>query len=231
MQNKEKNKKGGGNFRNDPFRSLKGITTRSLTRANEPPPRVSASNEEEDSEQLFLRAAEGVKRIGQADGSGQGSQGGQIRKDGTAATAGDGESALFQEAMRTLGAPTVGERHRDQDNQYAESRRSASSRMRQLKRGTIHITEELDLHGYMRDDAVRRLAHFIGSAYARGREAVLVITGKGLNSPDGPVLQGAVREWLRTAGSRMVAEFHAGTRERGGSGAVVVFLRRKRERK
>jgi DNA-nicking Smr family endonuclease len=55
----------------------------------------------------------------------------------------------------------------------------------------------------------------------------LVITGKGLNSPDGPVLQGAVREWLRTAGAKMVAEFHDGPRDKGGSGAVVVFLRRR----
>ena len=99
--------------------------------------------------------------------------------------------------------------------------------MRQLKRGTIRISGELDLHGFLKDDALRRLEHFIASAYARGLQAVLVITGKGLNSPDGPVLPGAVAAWLREQGKGMVAEFLPAPRDRGGSGAIVVFLKKR----
>ena len=97
--------------------------------------------------------------------------------------------------------------------------------MRQLKRGTIKITEELDLHGFMKDEALVRLDHFIASAFGRGQKAVLVITGKGINSPEGPVLQGAVAAWLREKGKGLVAEFAPAPRDRGGSGAFVVFLR------
>jgi DNA-nicking Smr family endonuclease len=97
--------------------------------------------------------------------------------------------------------------------------------MKLLKRGTIRISEELDLHGYLKDEALQRLEHFITGALHRGRKAVLVITGKGINSPEGPVLQGAVADWLRDKGRAMVAEFEKAPRDKGGSGAVVVFLR------
>ena len=104
--------------------------------------------------------------------------------------------------------------------------RSSSSRLRQLKRGTLSVSRELDLHGFMRDEAVKKLEQFISEAYSRGQQAVLVITGKGLNSPEGPVLQGAVAAWLRDRGKRMVAEFAPAPRDLGGSGAFVVFLRK-----
>ncbi|HSC70120.1 MAG TPA: Smr/MutS family protein, partial [Candidatus Methylomirabilis sp.] len=55
----------------------------------------------------------------------------------------------------------------------------------------------------------------------------LVITGKGLNSPAEPVLQGAVAGWLRDKGKGMVAEFAPAPRQMGGSGAYVVFLKEK----
>jgi DNA-nicking Smr family endonuclease len=227
MHSKGKNKNSGGDFRNDPFRGLKGITTRSAAPSKKPPLRVAAPKEEEESEQLFLRAAAGARRVVQPDEEGAGPQPGPTNADRPPSPAESGEKELFHQAMHMLGAASFSEQQREPADDDAEVRRSASSRMRRLKRGAIRIAEELDLHGCLRDDAIRRLAHFIGNAYALGREAVLVITGKGLNSPDGPVLQGAVREWLRTAGAKMVAEFHDGPRDKGGSGAVVVFLRRR----
>ena len=125
----------------------------------------------------------------------------------------------------------IGPAFRDEMPESDETgqQRSSSGRMRQLKRGTIRISAELDLHGFLKDEALARLEHFITSEYSRGRQAVLVITGKGINSPDGPVLQGAVADWLRTKGKAMVAEFHPAPRDRGGSGAAVVFLKTKKE--
>ena len=225
MSAKDKNKKRGSEFRNEPFRTLKGIRTRPAAQPA-PPPHPSAPAEEDDGEQLFLRAAQGARRIDPPDREAAAPPAGPAGIAGKADPAPDREERLFREAMSRLGASSIDGRPPDRDDEAAE-RRLASSRMRQLKRGTIRIAGELDLHGYLRDEAVRRLAHFVESSYARGAEAVLVITGKGLNSPDGPVLQGAVQDWLRTAGKRMVAEFHAGPRDKGGSGALVVFLRRR----
>jgi len=106
-------------------------------------------------------------------------------------------------------------------------RAAGSNRLRELKRGAIHISLELDLHGLTRDEALASLVRFIGGAYNRSQKAVLVITGKGNNSPEEPVLQGAVAGWLRDRGKGMVAEFTPAPRQLGGSGAFVVFLKDK----
>jgi DNA-nicking Smr family endonuclease len=100
--------------------------------------------------------------------------------------------------------------------------------MRQLKNGSIRLDLELDLHGLTRDEALTSLSRFIAGAYNRGQKAVLVITGKGNNSPAEPVLQGAVASWLREAGKSQVAEFAPAPRTMGGSGAFVVFLKEKK---
>ena len=133
------------------------------------------------------------------------------------------EEQVFLQAMKKIGGtfrPTA-----PAEEPEDEPRQSASSRLKQLKRGTMRISEELDLHGHQRDEALRTLASFIQAAYHRGRKAVLVITGKGINSPEGPVLQGAVADWLRQDGKAMVAECAPAPRDKGGSGAVVVFLK------
>lgn len=105
----------------------------------------------------------------------------------------------------------------------------AVNRMRQLRRGAIRIDYELDLHGLTRDEALDALARFIGGAFKRGQQAVLIITGRGNNSPGEPVLQRAVTGWLRVEGRQFVAEFAMAPRNLGGDGAVVVFLKGKDE--
>jgi DNA-nicking Smr family endonuclease len=101
----------------------------------------------------------------------------------------------------------------------------AINRMRQLKNGALRIDLELDLHGLTREEALVSLSSFVAGAYKRGQKAILVITGKGNNSPAEPVLQSAVASWLREPGKKMVAEFAPAPRQMGGSGAFVVFLK------
>jgi DNA-nicking Smr family endonuclease len=137
------------------------------------------------------------------------------------------DEELFLEAMGSLGTTAL--RAEEPEPEGTGHARSSSNRMRQLKRGTIRIGEELDLHGFLKDEALRRLEHFIMNAYARGQQAVLVITGKGYNSAEGPVLQGAVAAWLREQGKGIVAAFMSAPRGKGGSGAYVVFLKRRGE--
>ena len=108
-------------------------------------------------------------------------------------------------------------------------RKPASNRQRELKKGAIRIGLELDLHGLTRDEALTSLERFISGAYNRDQNAVLVITGKGNNSPEEPVLQMAVSAWLRDRGRGMVAEFAPAPRQLGGSGAFVVFLKEKQK--
>jgi len=100
-----------------------------------------------------------------------------------------------------------------------------ANRLRQLKKGVIRVDRQLDLHGLTRDEALEALPRFLRNACVHGEKAVLVITGKGLNSPGEPVLLQAVSSWLRDAGKAYVLEFAPAPREMGGSGAFVVFLR------
>ncbi|HXE95010.1 MAG TPA: Smr/MutS family protein [Dongiaceae bacterium] len=99
------------------------------------------------------------------------------------------------------------------------------NRLRQVKRGIVSIDYQLDLHGLTREEALEALPRFLHAAQKKGQKAVLVITGKGNNSPEEPVLNQAVASWLRNAGRAMVLEFAPAPREMGGSGAYVVFLR------
>lgn len=101
----------------------------------------------------------------------------------------------------------------------------AGNRLRQLKRGIVSVDRQLDLHGLTREEALQALPHFLRAARTAGQKAVLVITGKGNNSPGEPILQQAVASWLRDAGRDLVLEFAPAPREMGGSGAFVVFIR------
>lgn len=132
------------------------------------------------------------------------------------------EQQLFLQALQQLKLDVT---FRDELPEDAPAAPRSCNRMRQLRRGTIRIDYELDLHGLTRDEAVDALEAFIGGAYRRGQQAVLIITGKGNNSPGGPVLKGAVMEWLRSRGKEMVSEAVTAPDEMGGDGAVVAFIR------
>ena len=221
---KRKQEQGTGAFQNSPFTALKGVIGNATSRPAVAPKPASKEGPE-DEEGLFLRSVSGSRRIAadneQEPGPRMTPAAAEKRDDDDEARG----KALFLQALGAIGA--AGFRDEPIDQEEDAPARSSSSRMRQLRRGTIRISEELDLHGSLKDEALRRLEQFITSASARGLEAVLVITGKGHNSPEGPVLPAAVDAWLRDRGKSMVAEFHAAPRDKGGSGAVVVFLKRR----
>ena len=221
---RSKHDKETGVFKNSPFRTLKGFAPANPAPIR-PEPRKPAKDDADD-EGLFLRSMDGVRRV--ADSEETAEPRAVLRTPSRPADAERHQDVpdndLFLEAMGSLGAAALPAEELEPAG--TGPARSPSSRMRQLRKGTIRISDELDLHGYLKDEALRRLEHFIMSAHARGQQAVLVITGKGLNSPEGPVLPGAVAAWLREQGRGMVAEFMPAPRDKGGSGAYVVFLKR-----
>ncbi len=223
-----KKRKGGdkapADFKNNPFKSLKGFSPPPRSAEKKVAPRRKKEETKEDESELFLQAVAGARKMDSKATSSTGNVSTQGRAaPGNAAALRDSE--LFLAAMQKIGTTFRDVRQQEQETLEPE-RRSASSRLRQLKRGKIPISQELDLHGFLRDEALQRLERFISEAFNFGQQAVLVITGKGLNSPEGPVLQGAVAAWLRDRGKRMVAEFAPAPRDLGGSGAFVVFLKK-----
>ena len=223
MRKNKKREQGDGGFSARPFKALKGFVPQVPPKAAPNPPAEDQGGDEDDAA-LFLDAVSGAKRIDpSAEHESALSGRGQVRTPSPPDD--DGSATLFLTAMDTIGTVTMRDNAVEPDE--AMTPRSSSRRMKQLKRGTIRISQELDLHGCLRDEALRQLERFIADAAARGQQAVLVITGKGMNSPEGPVLQGAVATWLRGQGKGSVAEFLPAPRDRGGSGAFVVFLKRR----
>lgn len=108
--------------------------------------------------------------------------------------------------------------------------RARPRRMKQVERGELQPAGELDLHGLSRDEALVRTHAFLAQAARQGWQTVVIVTGKGLHSPEGPVLRQAVEQLLGRA-RELVLEWGEAPRRFGGAGALVVFVRTDRDRR
>ncbi len=98
--------------------------------------------------------------------------------------------------------------------------------LRRLRRGHWPIQDSLDLHGSRSGAACQLLRRFLHDASHAGLRCILVIHGKGLNSPEGePVLRKLARHWL--AQHPNVLAFCDAQPKDGGSGAAIVLIRSK----
>ena len=211
-------------FAAQPFAALKALKPAVAERVPPAPAKpVAPPPEEEDGDLLFLRTMAEVRPMQQRKspiGSGRATAPALPRP----AVLTREEQAEFMAALRQLRLDVS---FRDSLPGAGDNKRpKAVNRLNQLKKGTIRLDYELDLHGLTREEALESLADFIASAGRRQQKAVLVITGQGLNSPGEPVLQGAVSAWLREHGRDLVAEFAPAPRDMGGDGAFVVFLKK-----
>ncbi len=102
-----------------------------------------------------------------------------------------------------------------------------------LERGEFAVQDHVDLHGMVLEDARACVDEFLQIAHRRGRRCVLVITGKGRNSPGQVgVLHDQIPKWLaRGPSARLVLAFSTARDCDGGIGALYVLLRRHGSRK
>jgi DNA-nicking Smr family endonuclease len=210
-------------FVSTPFSALKGVkplqSEPTAAKAQKPPPIKQA---EPDDMELFLLAMNGVERIPAPQR--KSSEHAVTPQKAVVRKIEESEQKLFLETISNLKLDVRFHDELPQDTPPEKLR--SVSRIKQLRRGTIRLDYELDLHGLTRDEAIHALETFVKGAYRRGQQAVLVITGRGNHSPDEPVLKKAVEGWLREGGAPMVAEFFSAPRQFGGDGAVVVFLKK-----
>ena len=85
---------------------------------------------------------------------------------------------------------------------------------------------ELDFHGrgMLRQEEICRITEvFIEDAVKKGFKRLLIITGKGLHSSDGPVIKPLLSWYLHKLPS--VKSAVTARRDRGGEGALEVELR------
>lgn len=214
-------------FAATPFKSLKGYPTeiKEPKGKTETPVAPIPSSSETDDTAVFLQAVGDVKRLHIPKPS-------EKERKKTAPVTGIFEDEDRRVFLREVEKLQLDVKFQDElPDDVTPLRPSGLNRLRELKRGAIRISLELDLHGLTRDEAISSLEKFIAGAYNRSQKVVLVITGKGNNSPEEPVLQGAVAGWLREQGKGSVAEFAPAPRQLGGNGAFVVFLKDKEKSK
>ncbi len=99
---------------------------------------------------------------------------------------------------------------------------------RKLKAGSYSPEAHLDLHGLTSDGAYEALLEFVRENYFGGKRCILVIPGRGKNSPMGRgVLREYIQEWItRDPLKRVVLAFSTARPRHGGAGAVYILLRK-----
>ncbi|ASQ46805.1 Smr/MutS family protein [Legionella clemsonensis] len=102
-------------------------------------------------------------------------------------------------------------------------------RFRELKNGQIKWDSRLDLHGLKPETARETLINFIIKQHSLAHRCLLIIHGKGSHNGETPVLKNLVNHWLRQFPH--VLAFHSALGRDGGSGALYVLLKRRREDK
>lgn len=103
--------------------------------------------------------------------------------------------------------------------------------LRQLMAGALSVEAHLDLHGCNAEQAMDSVLFFVRESYLMGRRVVLLVTGRGLNSPGGMgVLKQEVQNWLtRDPLKRVVLAFCTALPRHGGAGAIYVLLRKRKK--
>jgi DNA-nicking Smr family endonuclease len=107
----------------------------------------------------------------------------------------------------------------------------AKSRKKPISRGNkyAHMNQpqaELDYHdrGKLTEQEIKSLAQeFIENCVERGVKRILIITGKGLHSAEGPVVRPLLKWYLHKL--PQVLSVETARRDRGGDGAFEVELR------
>ncbi|GFM36605.1 Smr/MutS family protein [Desulfovibrio psychrotolerans] len=97
-----------------------------------------------------------------------------------------------------------------------------------LRAGQFSPEAHLDMHGMVAQEAYEALTGFMRGAYVKGLRTVLLIPGRGKNSPEGfGVLRENLQHWLtRDPFKRVVLAFCTAQPRDGGAGAVYVMLRK-----
>ncbi len=97
-----------------------------------------------------------------------------------------------------------------------------------LHGGQFSIQAHIDLHGLTARQALEDLEVFFKEAVTTGKRAVLIVHGRGLSSPQKPVLKNKVHEWLTSGPWRKwVIAFTSARAVDGGAGATYVLLRQR----
>ncbi|MDY7037328.1 MAG: Smr/MutS family protein [Thermodesulfobacteriota bacterium] len=115
-------------------------------------------------------------------------------------------------------------------DEYMEGSVKGFSRklMRRLKRGQFPYQDFIDLHGLTKQEAQIKVREFLLQSHRLGLRCVLIVHGRGLNSPESfPVLKDRLPLWLnRGPIKKIILAFATARPYDGGAGAIYVLLKK-----
>jgi DNA-nicking Smr family endonuclease len=91
--------------------------------------------------------------------------------------------------------------------------------------GRYSVQDSLDIHGLILDEAEIEVDRFIRKSITKSLRCIKIIHGRGLRSPNGPVLKSAVVHWLSRRFRKFIVAFVTARRCDGGLGALYILLR------
>jgi len=116
-------------------------------------------------------------------------------------------------------------------DEYMEGSVKGFSRkfMKQLKKGHFPVQDYVDLHGLTKKEAEMKVIDFLIQSHRLGLRCVLIVHGRGLNSPNSfPVLKERLPLWLnRGPLKKIVLAFATAKPYDGGTGAIYVLLKKR----
>lgn len=100
-----------------------------------------------------------------------------------------------------------------------------------LQAGQFSPESHIDLHGLNAQQAFQALVGFFRASYLKGYRTLLVVPGRGRNSPNGmPVLKDKLQSWFtQEPFRRVILAFCTAKPADGGAGALYVLLRKFRK--
>jgi len=178
-------------------------------------------------EELFMSAMQGVKQMESESGR-------QVTPENKPAqqqASLDPEERAKKDLQSFLRGDVEFELEYTEDYMYGYVRGLDIKTFQQLKAGSLNIAAHLDLHGMTSDQAQENLLFFIRESYMQGHRCVLIVTGRGHNSPGGQsILRQETEGWLtRDPVKRVVLAFCTAQPKDGGAGAIYVLLRKQKK--
>lgn len=190
----------------------------------------AAQTEEPDQpadEEVFMAAMQGVKQM-------DGSSGRQVTPPAKMAPqidVLDPEEQAKNDLQRLIKGDVEFELEYTEEYMYGYVRGLDIKTFQQLKAGSLNIDGHMDMHGMTTDQAQENLLFFIRESYMQNHRCVLVVTGRGINSPGGvSVLRRETETWLtREPLKRVILAFCTAQPKDGGAGALYVLLRKQKK--
>lgn len=178
-------------------------------------------------EEIFMAAMQGVKQMDESKGR-------QIAAQATPSAQSvtiDPEEQAKRDLQKFIQGDVEFELEYTDEFMYGYVRGLDIKTFQQLKAGSLSVAAHLDMHGMTSDQAQENLLFFIRESYMQGHRCVLVVTGRGINSPGGyGVLRRETETWLtRDPLKRVILAFCTAQPKDGGAGAIYVLLRKQKK--